>query len=84
MYKTTPPRGSVLLESWRVFMCAARGKWSANPVQLLRNFRASTFWDSAKPSYYGNGENGAAPSVITWDDDFVDEVYRAVAACKVL
>ncbi|CAE6441315.1 unnamed protein product [Rhizoctonia solani] len=89
-YHKTPPRGSVLVESWRVFRIAARGKWSLNPVRLYKNFASVDFWESAKPSYYLNkatGESasgaGTVPSAITWDDEFADEVMRAVKACKV-
>ncbi|KAF8677524.1 Peptide transporter PTR2A [Rhizoctonia solani] len=89
-YHKTPPRGSILVESFRVFRIAARGKWSINPVRLFKNFTSPDFWDSAKPSYYLNkrtGESGAGagtvPSAITWDDEFADEVMRAMKACKV-
>jgi POT family proton-dependent oligopeptide transporter len=90
-YHKTPPRGSVLVESFRVFRIAARGKWSLNPSTLYKNFTSPDFWESAKPSYHLNkktGESGAGagtvPSAITWDDEFADEVMRAVKACKVL
>jgi len=89
-YHKVPPRGSVLVESWLVFRLAARGRWSLNPVALVRNFSRGDFWDQAKPSYYrgqegGERANGAGgvPSVITWDDQFVDEVMRGLKACKV-
>jgi len=48
-YVITPPRGSILLETARVFRMAARGKWSFNLVKLYRSFRADGFWDPAKP-----------------------------------
>jgi hypothetical protein len=83
-YVKTPPRGSVVVESWRVFVLAAKGKWSLNPITLIRRFTRKDFWDSAKPSFYAGGEHGSQPKGITWDDEFVDEVYRAVKACKVL
>jgi POT family proton-dependent oligopeptide transporter len=90
-YYKTPPRGSVLVETWRVFRLAARGRWTINPVQLWRNFTNPNFWEQAKPSHYqgkegGERTNGAGgvPAVITWDDQFVDEVMRALKACKVL
>ncbi|KAG8722720.1 hypothetical protein FRC08_012599 [Ceratobasidium sp. 394] len=89
-YHKTPPRGSVLVESWRVFRLAARGRWSINPARTWKNFVNPEFWEQAKPSYYhgkegGERANGAGgvPAVITWDDQFVDEVMRAVKACKV-
>lgn len=90
-YHKVEPRGSVLLESWRVFRLAARGRWSANPITLVKNFSRNDFWEQAKPSYYrgqegGERANGAGgvPAVITWDDEFVDEVMRGLKACKVL
>jgi POT family proton-dependent oligopeptide transporter len=90
-YHKTPPRGSVLLESWRVFRLAARGQWSLNPFRLYKNFAHPDFWERAKPRYYqkrvgGESAHGAGtvPSVITWDDEFADEVMRAIKACKVL
>ncbi|QRV88550.1 peptide transporter PTR2 [Ceratobasidium sp. AG-Ba] len=89
-YHKTPPRGSVLLETWRVFRLAARGRWSINPARTYKNFTAPEFWNQAKPSYYAgktSGEHvsgaGAVPNGITWDDQFVDEVMRALKACKV-
>ncbi|KDQ12697.1 hypothetical protein BOTBODRAFT_188975 [Botryobasidium botryosum FD-172 SS1] len=83
IYVKTPPRGSIILESWRVFVMAARGKWSFNPITLVRNFKRDDFWDTAKPSYYAGAEHGPLPKNITWDDEFVDEVFRALKACKV-
>jgi POT family proton-dependent oligopeptide transporter len=82
-YVKTPPRGSVLVESWHVFLMAAKGKWSLNPATFFSRFYSANFWDSAKPSYYAGGEVGPRPENITWDDEFVDEVSRAVKACKV-
>ncbi|KAB5593908.1 MFS peptide transporter [Ceratobasidium theobromae] len=88
-YRKTPPRGSVLLESWRVLRLASRGQWSLNPFRLYKNFSHPDFWERAKPSFYANkasGESATAdsvPAAITWDDEFADEVMRAVKACKV-
>jgi len=62
---------------------AAKGKWSINPITTAKRFASGDFWESAKPSYYAGGEAGPKPAAITWDDEFVDEVYRAIKACKV-
>ncbi|KAJ6587316.1 POT family-domain-containing protein [Mycena sp. CBHHK59/15] len=69
-YVVTPPRGSILLETFRVIGLCLAARWSWNPIATWRNIRSSGFWDPAKPS-------------ITWDDEFVGEVHRTVEACKV-
>ena len=35
-YSTSPPKGSVLADAWRVFRIAARGHWSLNFVKMGR------------------------------------------------
>ncbi|KAJ7624534.1 peptide/h+ symporter protein [Roridomyces roridus] len=81
-YVITPPRGSILLETFRVVgVClAARWRWSINPVFLWNHIRAPGFWEPAKPSSYNPSE---IPKKITWDDEFVGEVERTMNACKV-
>ncbi|TFK18177.1 peptide transporter PTR2B [Coprinopsis marcescibilis] len=79
-YVVTPPRGSVLLETFRVVGFALRPAWSFNPAKTLRNIRAPNFWDPAKPSTYASG---SIPGKITWDDEFVGEVARTCNACAV-
>jgi POT family proton-dependent oligopeptide transporter len=37
---------------------------------------------AAKPSYNGFEDGEAIPGIIQWDDAFVNEVYQALAACK--
>jgi POT family proton-dependent oligopeptide transporter len=80
LYVTTPPRGSILLETLRVIRFASKGKWSLNPAKTWRTLHAPEFWDSAKPSYYTAADR---PKRITWDDEFVGEVSRTLNACKV-
>ncbi|KAJ6573270.1 hypothetical protein B0H10DRAFT_1964144 [Mycena sp. CBHHK59/15] len=79
-YVVTPPRGSILLETFRVIGLCLAARWSWNPIATWRNIRSSGFWDPAKPSSYRTGE---IPKGITWDDEFVGEVHRTVEACKV-
>ncbi|KAL0950328.1 hypothetical protein HGRIS_010299 [Hohenbuehelia grisea] len=79
-YVVTPPRGSVLLEVLRVITMCMAPKWSINPVRTIKACRADDFWDPAKPSSY---EPGKVPKKITWDEEFVGEVYRTVKACAV-
>ncbi|KAJ6537822.1 peptide/h+ symporter protein [Mycena capillaripes] len=79
-YVVTPPRGSILLETFRVIGVCLTARWSWNPIATWRNITQAGFWDPAKPSSYRAGE---IPSYITWDDEFVGEVHRTVEACKV-
>src|SRR6185437_7138139 len=81
-YKGTPPAGSVLSKAVRAFMFAAKGRWTLNPVRLVRNFGASDFWDHAKPSHL-EATGQPKPDWMTYDDHWVDEVYRGLSACKV-
>jgi len=79
-YVVTPPRGSILLETFRVIGFALGPRWSINPMTTIRNIKAPDFWDLAKPSYYGEGN---VPAKMTWDDEFVGEVGRTLNACTV-
>ncbi|KAJ3531109.1 hypothetical protein NMY22_g8289 [Coprinellus aureogranulatus] len=79
-YVVTPPRGSILLETFRVIGMALAPAWSFNPLTTFRNIRRPDFWDPAKPSVY---QADRVPSRITWDDEFVGEVARTVNACGV-
>ncbi|KAH8103419.1 peptide/h+ symporter protein [Cristinia sonorae] len=78
-YVKTPPRGSVILETFRVIKLALGPAWSINPVKTYRNISVENFWDPAKPSTYGDN----LPASITWDEEFVGEVSRTVKACQV-
>jgi len=79
-YIVTPPRGSILLETLRVLSLCLKPAFSWNPVQFYRNMKSEGFWNAAKPSHY---TAEAMPSKITWDDEFVGEVFRTVHACGV-
>ena len=61
-------------------MFAARGKWSWNPVKCYKQLKAPGFWDAVKPSKLAPGDR---PAWMTFDDVWVDEVKRGLAACKV-
>ncbi|KAJ3568429.1 hypothetical protein NP233_g5723 [Leucocoprinus birnbaumii] len=78
-YHTSPPTGSVLADSFRLFTYAARGRWSINPVRTYRNMTAADFWENAKPSSI----EGEKPSWMTFDDRWVEEVRRGLKACRV-
>lgn len=79
-YVVTPPRGSILLETFRVIGFALKPALSFNPIKSVKLMHRPEFWDPAKPSYY---EDGKVPAKITWDDEFVGEVHRTVSACGV-
>ncbi|KAJ6488434.1 peptide/h+ symporter protein [Mycena vulgaris] len=79
-YVKTPPRGSIILETFRVLGICLGANWTFNPVAMFRNMKSPTFWDPAQPASYKGGE---LPAKITWDDEFVGEVHRTMSACKV-
>ncbi|KAF9535179.1 peptide/h+ symporter protein [Crepidotus variabilis] len=80
-YIKTPPRGSVLLETFRVIRMAMAPAWSVKPSKIIRGIRSKDFWNPAKPSSYSRGR---VPLSISWDDEFVGEVARTCNACGVL
>ncbi|KAH8103418.1 oligopeptide transporter [Cristinia sonorae] len=79
-YNTSPPQGSVLGKSLRVWRLAMKGRFSWNPVKMARQLNAPDFWESAKPSNFKGDEK---PSWMTFDDQWVDEVKRGFKACSV-
>ncbi|KAH7098437.1 POT family-domain-containing protein [Auriculariales sp. MPI-PUGE-AT-0066] len=79
-YIVTPPRGSIVLETLRVIRLCAGERWSWSPAKFYKNVQQPGFWDIAKPSNHPKGE---VPAAITWDDEFVSEVVRALKACRV-
>ncbi|KAI0084620.1 PTR2-domain-containing protein [Irpex rosettiformis] len=79
-YRRSPPTGSVLGQSIRIWRQAMKGRWTANPVKLFKNMTAADFWEGAKPSNFVKGER---PSWVTFDDQWVDEVKRGFKACTV-
>ena len=78
-YARSPPTGSVLSTALRLWRAAMRGRWTANPVRLVRNMTADDFWESVKPSKV----KGERPAWMTFDDQWVDEVKRGFKACVV-
>ena len=79
-YEQAPPSGSVLASALRIFVFAAKGKWSLNPIRTWKNMSAPGFWDAAKPSMQ---VNQAKPGWMVYDDLWVDEVKRGFKACAV-
>ncbi|KAL3494429.1 POT family-domain-containing protein [Aspergillus germanicus] len=77
-YNLTPPTGSVVGKAFRLWTFAVKPYWSWNPVKLSKDCRAPGFWENAKPSKVRN-----KPDWMTFDDQWVDEVHRAVKACGV-
>jgi hypothetical protein len=61
--------------AFRVIRAANKGTFSLNPKKMFgpRN------WDNAKPSM----QAGGVPGWMNFDDEWVDEVKRALSACKV-
>jgi len=77
-YHRSPPTGSVLLRATKLWSLAAKGKWSANPVQTRRNFKDANFWEDVKPSKLGSNK----PGWMQFDDAWVDHVARGLRACS--
>lgn len=67
-YKLRPPQGSIIPKAFKVMWIALRNKG---------NFEA------AKPEYHEEFNGNGRAANITWDGVFVDEVKRALVACKV-
>ncbi|KAJ4345873.1 peptide transporter ptr2 [Didymosphaeria variabile] len=67
VYVVRPPQGSVVTDCFRVIWMMIKG----------RNMNA------AKPTYQAGLGNDSVATKIKWDDHFVEEVKRALTACKV-
>ena len=80
MYSTSPPQGSVLASSLRLFRTAMKGRWSLNPVKTFKQMTADDFWENVKPSKFSDEKR---PRWMTFDDQWVDEVKRGFKACSV-
>ncbi|KAH7099396.1 proton-dependent oligopeptide transport family protein [Auriculariales sp. MPI-PUGE-AT-0066] len=81
-YVRSPPAGSVLGKSMRIFKYCARGRLSWNPITTFRRLGSDDFFERAKPSNVLR-EKGQLPSWMTYDDLWVDEVRRGFSACAV-
>ncbi|EAW22638.1 putative MFS peptide transporter [Aspergillus fischeri NRRL 181] len=77
-YEVTPATGSVSAKAFKLWAFALKGRWSWNPVRFVRNCQSPEFWERVKPSRVQN-----KPEWMTFDDQWVDEVRRAVKACAV-
>ncbi|KAI1798166.1 oligopeptide transporter [Ganoderma leucocontextum] len=80
LYERSPPQGSVLSGALRIWRQSMKGRWTLNPVQLVKNMNAPDFWEAAKPS---NWQGETRPAWMTFDDQWVDEVKRGFKACSV-
>ncbi|KAH0833178.1 POT family-domain-containing protein [Lanmaoa asiatica] len=78
-YRVSPPTGSVLGTSFRLWRHALSNRWSWNPIRCIRQLTADDFWESAKPSKVV----GEKPKWMKFDDNWVDEVRRGFKACGV-
>ncbi|RJE25789.1 peptide transporter [Aspergillus sclerotialis] len=77
-YDVTPPTGSVVGKAFKLWGFALKGRWSWNPVKFIKNCRSPDFWERVKPSKVEN-----KPHWMTFDDQWVDEMRRAIKACTV-
>ncbi|KAG8709873.1 hypothetical protein FRC08_017930 [Ceratobasidium sp. 394] len=89
-YTQYPPRGSILVEAFRVLRRAYKGVWSINPAETIRRFQDPKKWDKARPSVIGGGDVEQHHEMVdrgkfvpTWDDTFVDEMKRTISATRI-
>lgn len=78
-YIRSPPTGSVLGTAMKLWLYAAKGRWSVNPIKTYKNMTAPDFWENAKPSKLV----GTKPAWMNFDDQWVDQVRRGFKACSV-
>ncbi|KUI73365.1 Peptide transporter PTR2 [Cytospora mali] len=67
-YKMRPPQGSIIPKAFKVMWIAITNKGNFN---------------AAKPEYQEEFSSSGRKRIITWDSIFVEEVKRALVACKV-
>ncbi|KAI1504066.1 POT family protein [Biscogniauxia marginata] len=79
-YTRRPPTGSVLGKFFGLVTLSMKGRWSLNPVTLVKNIREPGFFERVKPSNIPEAER---PSWMTFDDNWVEEVRRGCKACAV-
>lgn len=82
-YVRSPPEGSVLATSMKIWSTSLKGTWSANPMTTWRNWTAPNFWERAKPDAVLAAYGGTRPKWLTYDATYVDEVKRGLKACQV-
>nr|GAT56475.1 PTR2-domain-containing protein [Mycena chlorophos] len=73
-----PPQGSVVLDAFKVF------KTIFSRAGFRGMIKGGENWNVAKPSNIAasGGLKNKPATWLTWDDDFVDELKRTIAACK--
>ncbi|KAG7443566.1 peptide transporter PTR2A [Guyanagaster necrorhizus] len=79
-YVRSPPTGSVLGTTMKLWLYAAKGRWSINPIKTYKNMTAPDFWENVKPS---RQDPGKKPAWMNFDDQWVDQVRRGFKACSV-
>jgi len=79
-YRLTPPTESVFAKFWQLWLYAAKGCWSLNPIQTYKRMSAPDFWERVKPTAIPVAQR---PSWMTFDDAWVDEIRRGLKACSV-
>lgn len=79
-YIRSPPTGSVLGTAMKLWLYAAKGRWSINPIKTYKNMTAPDFWENVKPSKQLAGKK---PAWMNFDDQWVDQVRRGFKACSV-
>ncbi|OCK74758.1 oligopeptide transporter [Lepidopterella palustris CBS 459.81] len=80
-YEMSPPTGSVLAKSLKLWKLAMKGRWSWNPARIsksVKNTRDPNMWENVKPSKIAQ-----PPAWMTFDDTWVDQVRRGLKACTV-
>ena len=75
-----PPGGDVISVAYRAFRLAAKGKWTS-----WKAFTSDDFWEQAKPSNIAveDQPRWMVRSTVAYTDEFVDELKRGFAACRV-
>ncbi|KAI5477097.1 PTR2-domain-containing protein [Pseudohyphozyma bogoriensis] len=76
-YNRTPPQGSVLGKALKFIGFATKGRWTS-PKKLF----AADLWENAKPSRI-EAEGRTKPAWMDFNDQYVDEIRRALKACQI-
>ncbi|EJT98111.1 MFS peptide transporter putative [Dacryopinax primogenitus] len=83
MYIKSPPKGSVLGQSLRIWRTCMAPCFTFSPSRFHQAYNDPDFWNRAKLGYYMKSHGRDRPKWLTWDDEFVDEVMRGLKACAV-
>jgi POT family proton-dependent oligopeptide transporter len=80
IYARTQPEGSVLQPALKLVIRGMKGRIHLNPIRTYRHLTDGTFWENLKPSAIAPQDR---PKWMEFDDNWVMEVRRGLAACKV-